>query len=185
MRQRFTVAVAIALAAVCCGTGAHAQNGNAMCDAFVKNADGSWSAVREIAIPAAGRTYNIRSGSRFRPGAAFAGLDMVEMIEKECPGAVQAQIEQAKQVDVSVIADANGNIDVQKLTCAQLANLHQEDAALLGVWLSGWHNAQVKKPTLNVARVREGVPLIVAYCKTNGDKRVAQAIDAVLKDERR
>jgi hypothetical protein len=33
--------------------------------------------------------------------------------------------------------------------------------------------------------VREGVPLIVAYCKTNGDKRVAQAIDAVLKDERR
>ena len=181
MRQRFVAMAAMAMAVACFGTGAHAQNTNPMCDAFVKNADGSWSAVREYSVPAAGRTYNIRAGSHFRPGAAFAGLDMVELLDKECPGAVQAQIEQAKQVAVSTIADVNGNIDVQKLTCAQLAKLHQEDAALLGIWLSGWHNAQAKRPTLNVARVREGVPAIVAYCKANGDKRAAQAIDAVLK----
>lgn len=182
MRHCFAMTAAVAaIAMACLATGARAQNSNPMCDAFVKNADGSWSALREYAVPAAGRTYNIRSGSHFRPGAAFAGLDMVDMLEKECPGTVQAQIEQAKQVDVSTIADVNGNIDVQKLTCAQLANLHQEDAALLGIWLSGWHNAQAKRPTLNVARVREGVPAIVAYCKANADKRVAQAIDAVLK----
>ena len=32
------------------------------------------------------------------------------------------------QVELKTYADANGNIDVQALTCAQLANTFQEDA---------------------------------------------------------
>ena len=44
------------------------------------------------------------------------------------------------QVDLSTYADANGNIDVQKLTCAQLAGTFQEDADFLSVWYSGWYN---------------------------------------------
>src|SRR4051794_28181472 len=38
------------------------------------------------------------------------------------------------QVDLSTYADGNGYVDVQKLTCAQLANTFQEDADYLTVW---------------------------------------------------
>jgi hypothetical protein len=31
-------------------------------------------------------------------------------------------------VDLTTYADANGNLDIQALTCAQLANTYQEDA---------------------------------------------------------
>ena len=41
------------------------------------------------------------------------------------------------QTDLSAYADANGYLDVQKLTCAQLANTWQEDANLLTAWYSG------------------------------------------------
>ena len=40
---------------------------------------------------------------------------------------------------------ADGYIDVQKLTCAQLANTFQEDADFLGVWYSGWYNGLGKE----------------------------------------
>ena len=49
------------------------------------------------------------------------------------------------QVELSKYADAKGYIDVQKLTCAQLANTFQEDADFLGVWYSGWYNGLAKK----------------------------------------
>lgn len=49
------------------------------------------------------------------------------------------------QVPLSAYADANGYIDVQKLTCAQLAGTFQEDADLLVAWYSGWYNGLAKK----------------------------------------
>ena len=44
------------------------------------------------------------------------------------------------QVPLSAYVDANGFIDVQKLTCAQLAGTYQEDADMLTTWYSGWYN---------------------------------------------
>jgi hypothetical protein len=44
------------------------------------------------------------------------------------------------QVELKTYADSDGYIDVQKLTCAQLANTFQEDADYLTVWYSGWYN---------------------------------------------
>jgi hypothetical protein len=41
------------------------------------------------------------------------------------------------QVPLSAYVDANGFIDVQKLTCAQLAGTFQEDADALSTWYSG------------------------------------------------
>jgi len=41
------------------------------------------------------------------------------------------------QVELKNYADEKGYIDVQKLTCAQLAGTYQEDADFLGVWYSG------------------------------------------------
>jgi hypothetical protein len=41
------------------------------------------------------------------------------------------------QVDLSAYADAEGFLDVQALTCAQLANTWQGDADRLSAWYSG------------------------------------------------
>jgi hypothetical protein len=81
-------------------------------------------------------------------------------------------------------ADAEGWIDVQKLTCAQLAGTYQEDANLLTTWYSGWYNGLAKKHMLNVKRGKELEHEIIVYCKANRDKRVIQAIDVVFKDYR-
>jgi hypothetical protein len=44
----------------------------------------------------------------------------------------------ADPVPLSSYADANGFIDVQALTCGQLANTYQGDANALTSWYSGW-----------------------------------------------
>lgn len=49
------------------------------------------------------------------------------------------------QVALSTYADAEGFIDVQALTCAELANTWQEDADRLAAWYSGWYNGLAKK----------------------------------------
>ena len=40
----------------------------------------------------------------------------------------------AAQVELKTYANTDGYIDVQALTCAQLANTYQEDADYLTVW---------------------------------------------------
>ena len=88
------------------------------------------------------------------------------------------------QTPLSAYADAKGYIDVQKLTCGQLAGTFQEDADFLGVWYSGWYNGLGKKHVLNVVRVKEGIHQVIVYCKSNKDKKIIQAIDLFLKSER-
>jgi hypothetical protein len=89
------------------------------------------------------------------------------------------------QVELSKYADQDGYINVQKLTCAQLANTFQEDADFLGVWYSGWYNGLAKKHALNVPRVKEGIHQVIVHCKANKDLRIIQAIDVVLKREQK
>ena len=90
----------------------------------------------------------------------------------------------AAQTELSKYADAKGYIDVQKLTCAQLAGTFQEDADFLGIWYSGWYNGLAKKHAINVARTKEGIHNVIVYCKANPGKKVIQAIDAILKAEK-
>jgi HdeA/HdeB family len=87
------------------------------------------------------------------------------------------------QVELKSYANARGYIDVQKLTCRQLANSYQEDANFLGVWYSGWYNGLAKKHAINLPRVKENIHLVIVYCKANQDKKIIQAIDAVFKEE--
>jgi len=49
------------------------------------------------------------------------------------------------QVELKTYADRDGYLDVQKLTCAQLASTFQEDADYLAAWYSGWYNGLAKK----------------------------------------
>ena len=88
------------------------------------------------------------------------------------------------QVELKNYADAKGYIDVQQLTCAQLAGTFQEDADFLGVWYSGWYNGLAKKHAINVSRTKEGIHNVIVYCKANPTKKVIQAIDVILKAEK-
>ena len=88
------------------------------------------------------------------------------------------------QVDLKSYADANGFINVQKLTCAQLANTWQEDADMLTVWYSGWYNGLAKKHYMDVRKGKLVEHEVIVYCKAHPEKLIIQAIDVVLKDVR-
>ena len=88
------------------------------------------------------------------------------------------------QTDLSAYADAKGFIDVQKLTCAQLANTWQEDADLLTAWYSGWYNGLAKKHYLDLRKGKLVEHEVIQYCKANQEKLVIEAIAVVFKDVR-
>jgi len=94
-------------------------------------------------------------------------------------GAAQAQ------VDLSTYADANGNLDVQALTCAQLAGTWQEDADFLTVWYSGWYNGLADYSKMKVDRAKELEHRVIVYCKANPKVKVIKAMDINIKQMRK
>jgi len=88
------------------------------------------------------------------------------------------------QVELKDYADANGYINVQKLTCGQLANTYQEDADFLGVWYSGWYNGLAKKHFLDLRKGKIAEHEVIVYCKANPEKLIIDAIAVVFKAER-
>jgi HdeA/HdeB family len=96
-----------------------------------------------------------------------------------CIFAVAAATPAAAQVELKAYANSDGYIDVQALTCAQLANTFQEDADHLTAWYSGWYNGLAKKHMMKVERAKDLEHEIIVYCKANQDKKVIQAIDVV------
>jgi hypothetical protein len=87
----------------------------------------------------------------------------------------------AAQTELSTYANKDGYIDVQALTCAQLANTFQEDADYLTAWYSGWYNGLGKKHLMLVDRARTVEHRVIVYCKANREKKVIEAIDVVIK----
>lgn len=98
--------------------------------------------------------------------------------------AIAAATPSQAQVELKTYANADGYIDVQALTCGQLANTYQEDADYLTVWYSGWYNGLGKKHLMKVDRSKELEHQIIVYCKANQDKKVIQAIDVVFNEYR-
>jgi HdeA/HdeB family len=88
------------------------------------------------------------------------------------------------QVELKTYADRDGYVDVQKLTCAQLANTFQEDADYLTVWYSGWYNGLAKKHMMQVDRAKSLEHQVIVHCKANPGKKVIEAIDVVFKEYR-
>jgi hypothetical protein len=88
------------------------------------------------------------------------------------------------QVDLSTYADAEGYIDVQTLTCAQLAGTWQDQADLLTTWYSGWYNGLAKKHYINIPRAKEMEHEVIVYCKANPQLKIIQAMDVVFKSMR-
>ena len=73
----------------------------------------------------------------------------------------------ADPVPLSSYADANGFIDVQTLTCGQLANTYQEDANALTSWYSGWYNGLAHKHFADFKKGREVEHQVIEYCKAH------------------
>jgi HdeA/HdeB family len=85
------------------------------------------------------------------------------------------------QVELNTYADAKGNLDIQKLTCAQLANTFQEDADFMTVWYSGWYNGLAGYSKLKVDRAKELEHRVIVYCKANPKTKVITAMDINIK----
>jgi len=85
---------------------------------------------------------------------------------------------------LSAYVDANGFLDVQKLTCAQLAGTYQEDADSLASWYSGWYNGLARKHYADVKKGTRVEHELIVYCKANPDKKVIEGLAVVFKDER-
>lgn len=90
----------------------------------------------------------------------------------------------ADPVPLSAYADANGFIDVQALTCGQLANTYQEDANALSSWYSGWYNGLARKHYADFKKGRIVEHQVIEYCKAHQDERIIHAIAVILKEDR-
>lgn len=88
-------------------------------------------------------------------------------------------------VGLDSYVDANGFIDVQKLTCDQLANTYQEDADALANWYSGWYNGLAKKHYYHLSRVPGVEHQLIVYCKANRGKKVIEGLDVIFKEDRK
>lgn len=88
------------------------------------------------------------------------------------------------QVPLSTYADKNGYVDVQKLTCGQLAGTFQEDADLLAAWYSGWYNGLAKAHRAKITRVKDDLHEVIVYCKANQNITVIKAIDTLFKKKK-
>jgi HdeA/HdeB family len=89
------------------------------------------------------------------------------------------------QVELKSYADKDGYIDVQALTCAQLAGTFQEDADLLMTWYSGWYNGLGKKHFINIPRAREAEHEVIVYCKANPSVKIIKAMGLVFDQMRK
>ena len=93
-----------------------------------------------------------------------------QMIAKHliaCCGVIALAEPTYAQVELKTYADQDGYLDVQKLTCAQLANTFQEDADYLTAWHSGWYNGLGKKHMMLVDRAKSLEHQIIVHCKAN------------------
>lgn len=75
-------------------------------------------------------------------------------------------------------------MDVQALTCGQLANTYQEDADALTMWYAGWYNGLAKAHTFNLRQAKQLEHELIMYCKANLEKKIIEGIAVVFKDER-
>jgi hypothetical protein len=91
----------------------------------------------------------------------------------------------ADPVDLTAYADKDGFIDVQTLTCGQLANTYQEDADHLTTWYSGWYNGLGHKHMMNVSRAKDLEHEIIVYCKAHQNEKIIHAIDVVFNEYRK
>jgi hypothetical protein len=90
MRRCVALAMVAAIAMPVFGlaTAASAQTGGIPCNAFQKNADGSWTVLATTFIE--GPAVKVQEGGIVQPGRVILGYDIAAMIAKACPNATLA-----------------------------------------------------------------------------------------------
>jgi hypothetical protein len=210
MRRDFTLALAAAIVFHFAGltTGARAQQSSIPCDSFQKNADGSWTVLSTTFIE--GPRVKVQEGAVLPPGYTVLGYDITDIIAKACPAAAEgappapalaapttaapgtapsAVIQesarpQVAQTSLSRYGDANGSVDIGRLTCGQLDDTSNDEADVLLAWYSGWHSGLANKRaanTINIARLRYVMRNVVDYCQANRNKKLTQVLELMLK----
>jgi hypothetical protein len=179
--------VAIAAHALCSTPGALAQEDDTPCDAFARNPDGSWSVTQAAFIP--GPNFSVRIGAKFVPGEKVRGYDLVARLEQSCTGLrAQAPVPAPASATrgqtpnppagLARYADANGNIDVARLTCGHVAEATNEEAELLLAWHSGLSKKPAAGHLINMARLRYAARNLLEHCRANREQSLSAAIDA-------
>lgn len=87
------------------------------------------------------------------------------------------------QTPLTAYANKDGYLDVQKITCEQIANTFEEDAIIIGAWYSGWYNGLGKKHEMNLPRLRTDIHEAIVYCKAHKNEKLMDAIEAIIKRE--
>jgi hypothetical protein len=108
--------------------------------------------------------------------AALAGMSSAALAQSPPPPGAP--------IPLSAYVDANGFLDVQALTCAQLADTYQQDADLLTAWYSGWYNGLAKKHFFHVSRAKRLEHEVILYCKQHPGIRIIDALAVIFRDER-
>ena len=87
MRGRVALAIAgaIAVQVSCLTARAQAQSSSIPCNAFQKNADGTWTVLATTYIEGPG--VKVQEGGIVQPGRIILGYDIADMIAKACPNA--------------------------------------------------------------------------------------------------
>jgi hypothetical protein len=161
-------------------TAAPAQDDGVICEAFYRNADGSWTATQAVFLP--GTKMVSRVGGIFRPGVSVDGHDVVAALEKACPNpATSAPQTKQPGMSLSKYADANGTIDVARLSCGHLADTSDQEADLLLAWYSSASGGTAKKRVFNMARLRTAMQSVIGYCKTHREQSLVKVMDLMLK----
>jgi len=87
------------------------------------------------------------------------------------------------QVDLSAYADPEGFLDIQALTCAQLAGTWQDQADVLSSWYSGWYNGLAQHHSAKISRAKADEHNVIVYCKQHPELKIIQAIDVIFKSQ--
>lgn len=167
---------------------APAQQLSVPCDSFVKNDDGSWSALRSVPIRGVGESFTVREGSVLRPGAAIRGVDLASILDERCPATPEPPPGPAAQepparprVTLGSLVNGGGVVEAQRLRCAELADASPDEAQFFLAWYSGWYAGAAKKRGLNPARTLDAIQGVRDYCKANRDKKIVQVMELMLK----
>jgi hypothetical protein len=163
-----------------------AQDDDMPCDAFVRNPDGSWSVTRAAFIP--GPNFSVRLGAKFSPGGKVRDYDLVARLEQSCPSAAAPTPPPAvagqtpnPEAGLARYADANGNIDVARLTCGHLASATNEEAELLLAWYGGSSHKSPRSHLINMARLRYAARSLLDYCQAHRDRSLTTAMEMLAK----
>jgi hypothetical protein len=197
MRRGFALALAAAIASQAPGLTpkARAVEYKFPCDRFQKNEDGSWLVLKDTFIE--GPQVDLLQENTVTPGRLIRGYDLADLITKACPNApvgaaaapgvamptVAAPAGAAPvparppAVPLSRYADANGNIEIDRLTCGHLDDASVDDTDLLLAWYSG----SPKRRAINIARLRYEIRNVIDYCKANRDKNLVKVLETMLK----